>query len=65
MKLKFKQQGYQTDAVNAVVDCFDGNPSGRAPLSARPGPSHGQTARLELDGASGTMTLPCRSPKLC
>ena len=26
MKLKFKQQGYQTDAVKAVVDCFAGQP---------------------------------------
>ena len=24
MKLKFKQQQYQTDAVNAVVNCFLG-----------------------------------------
>ncbi len=29
MKLKFKQQGYQTDAVKAVVDCFAGQPKGR------------------------------------
>jgi type III restriction enzyme len=26
MKLKFKKQAYQTDAVNAVVDCFAGQP---------------------------------------
>jgi len=26
MKLKFKVQGYQTDAVKAVVDSFDGQP---------------------------------------
>lgn len=26
MKLKFKQQAYQTDAVKAVVDCFAGQP---------------------------------------
>jgi restriction endonuclease len=24
MKLKFKQQAFQTDAVKAVVDCFKG-----------------------------------------
>ena len=24
MKLKFKQQAYQSDATNAVVDCFIG-----------------------------------------
>ncbi|HRJ88574.1 MAG TPA: DEAD/DEAH box helicase family protein [Pyrinomonadaceae bacterium] len=27
MKLKFKKQEYQTEAVNAVVDCFKGQPS--------------------------------------
>lgn len=26
MKLKFKQQAFQTDAVNSVVDCFKGQP---------------------------------------
>ena len=26
MKLKFKKQPYQTDAVNAVADCFAGQP---------------------------------------
>ena len=26
MKLKFKQQGFQTDAVMAVADCFAGQP---------------------------------------
>lgn len=26
MKLKFRQQAYQTDAVRAVVDCFAGQP---------------------------------------
>lgn len=29
MKLKFKQQGYQTNAVKAVVDCFAGQPKTR------------------------------------
>src|SRR5262249_40058716 len=29
MKLKFKQQSYQTDAVDAVVDCFAGQPKTR------------------------------------
>ena len=29
MKLKFKQQGYQTDAVKAVVGCFAGQPKSR------------------------------------
>jgi len=27
MKLKFKIQQFQTDAVNAVVDCFAGQPN--------------------------------------
>ena len=26
MKLKFKKQPFQTDAVNAVADCFIGQP---------------------------------------
>jgi len=26
MKLKFKTQAFQTAAVQAVVDCFDGQP---------------------------------------
>jgi len=26
MKLKFKKQAFQTDAVNAVADCFAGQP---------------------------------------
>jgi type III restriction enzyme len=26
MKLKFKKQGYQTNAVEAVADCFAGQP---------------------------------------
>jgi len=26
MKLKFKKQGYQTNAVQAVADCFSGQP---------------------------------------
>lgn len=26
MKLKFKKQEYQTEAVNAVADCFAGQP---------------------------------------
>lgn len=29
MKLKFKQQGYQTAAVKAIVDCFAGQPKSR------------------------------------
>jgi type III restriction enzyme len=29
MKLKFKQQAFQTEAVKSVVDCFGGQPKGR------------------------------------
>jgi type III restriction enzyme len=29
MKLKFKHQSYQSDAVKAVVECFNGQPSGQ------------------------------------
>ena len=36
MKLKFKQQQYQTDAVNSVVNCFIGQEKGtRKDLLAR------------------------------
>ncbi len=28
LKLRFKQQSYQSDAVRAVVDCFAGQPKG-------------------------------------
>ena len=30
MKLKFKQQDFQTDAVNAVCDLFDGQKASHA-----------------------------------
>jgi hypothetical protein len=29
MKLKFKQQAFQTEAVKVVVDCFAGQPKSR------------------------------------
>ncbi|MGH8157311.1 MAG: type III restriction-modification system endonuclease [Rhodanobacter sp.] len=50
MKLKFKVQPYQTAAVEAVADCFEGQPlSDPAALSYRIDPgraSRGQTERL-------------------
>lgn len=57
MKLKFKIQRYQTDAVQAVVDCFAGQP----PASARavsyridPGKqSKGQTIGSTVGGGDG------------
>ena len=36
MKLKFKHQSYQDDAVNSIVRCFEGQPMGsRRDLLAR------------------------------
>jgi type III restriction enzyme len=37
MKLRFKVQGYQTDAVDAVVDCFAGQPRDAGPHDVGPG----------------------------
>jgi type III restriction enzyme len=51
MKLRFKQQQFQIDAVDAVVDCFEGQPLAD-PRRYRLDPGRlalGQTARLELD----------------
>ena len=51
MKLRFKQQQFQIDAVDAVVDCFEGQPLSD-PRRYRLDPGRmelGQTARLELD----------------
>jgi type III restriction enzyme len=64
MKLKFKQQGYQTDAVKAVVDCFAGQPKSRGfryaidPGRANPGSSLALSG-LESDGfANDRIALP-------
>jgi len=51
MKFRFKVQGYQTEAVKAVVDCFDGQPL-QTELGYRIDPGRvaaGQQARLEMD----------------
>ena len=37
MKLKFKHQDFQTDAVNAVVDLFAGQESPRSTFSVETG----------------------------
>jgi type III restriction enzyme len=64
MKLKFKQQGYQTDAVKAVVDCFAGQPKSRGfKYAIDPGrTSVGSTVVLpgmESDGfANANIALP-------
>lgn len=51
MKLRFKQQQFQIDAVDSVVDCFEGQPMADARrYRLDPGRlAQGQTARLELD----------------
>jgi type III restriction enzyme len=51
MKFRFKVQTFQTDAVDAVVDCFKGQPPSNG-LRYRIDPGvvkTGQTARLEMD----------------
>lgn len=51
MKLKFKVQPYQTNAVNDVVDCFEGQPMA-APLTYRIDPGvvkQGQQMRPEAE----------------
>jgi type III restriction enzyme len=51
MKFRFKIQTYQTEAVKAVVDCFDGQPL-QTGLGYRIDPGRvatGQQARLEMD----------------
>ncbi|MFG0241658.1 MAG: type III restriction-modification system endonuclease [Phycisphaerales bacterium JB054] len=63
MKLRFKKQAYQTAAVEAVVDCFEGQPP-TAPLSYRIDPGRslpGQQEGFEFDGfknAPISKTLP-------
>ena len=49
MKLKFKVQSYQTSAVDAVVDCFAGQPKSSG-LNYRMDPGRGDQARLDLEG---------------
>ena len=53
MKLKFKTQAYQTAAVQAVVDCFAGQPAATAEaMSYRidPGTGKRNTEDLFADG---------------
>lgn len=44
MKLKFKKQAYQTNAVDAVADCFAGQPK-REGLNYRIDPGRAVDAR--------------------
>ena len=51
MKFRFKVQAFQTDAVEAVVDCFEGQPM-QTGLGYRIDPGQGgavRQARLEID----------------
>ncbi len=49
MKLKFKVQPYQTDAVKAVVDCFKGQPLHDG-ISYRVDPGRAAQSRMEVEG---------------
>ena len=49
MKIKFKSQPYQAQAVDAVVDCFDGQPR-QDPLRYTIDPGAGPQARMEVAG---------------
>lgn len=66
MKLKFKTQDYQTQAVEAVVDCFRGQPAPRETISHREYPaaqsirSDGPQAALPL----GDYQADCRNAEL-
>ncbi|MEI7733033.1 MAG: DEAD/DEAH box helicase family protein [Verrucomicrobiota bacterium] len=52
MKLKFKQQAYQTHAVEAVADCFLGQPKNNG-VSYRIDPGRGDTQTMFSIGESG------------
>ena len=52
MKLKFKQQAYQTHAVEAVADCFLGQPK-NAGVSYRIDPGRGDSQTMLNIGESG------------
>ncbi len=49
MKIKFKSQPYQGEAVDAVVDCFDGQPR-QDPLRYTIDPGAGAQAQMEVEG---------------
>ena len=59
MKFRFKVQAFQTEAVTAVADCFEGQPLGSGPrYRIDPGLTKaGQTARLEMDEGSRNADL--------
>lgn len=49
MKVKFKSQPYQTDAVDAVVDCFEGQPR-QDVLKYTIDPGADRQAKMEVEG---------------
>ncbi|WP_411975532.1 type III restriction-modification system endonuclease [Sulfitobacter faviae] len=49
MKIKFKSQPYQTLAVDAVVDCFEGQPR-QDPLKYTVDPGAAAQAQMEVEG---------------
>lgn len=58
MKIKFKSQLYQTQAVDAVVDCFEGQPR-QDPLKYTVDPGADAQSRMEVDGfGNGAIKLP-------
>lgn len=61
MKLKFKQQAYQTEAVRAVVDCFAGQPMATG-HRYRLDPSHADHGTLGLEH-EGFANAPIRLPE--
>ena len=54
MKLKFKNQGFQTDAVHAVVDLFTGQDKRQSTFSVEQGP---QLSLLQNDFGIGNALL--------
>ena len=54
MKLKFKKQAYQSQAVDAVVNCFKGQPNTTG-LSYRIDPGTYKTEQMELAEQSGVI----------
>jgi type III restriction enzyme len=57
MKLKFKTQAYQTAAVQAVVDCFKGQPPAAAEaVSYRIDPGKAKKGIEDLFAQAGSKT---------
>lgn len=63
MKLQFKIQPYQTDAVDSVVDCFAGQPFADG-VSYRIDPGKGVQQRLGEDSGFRNAALAIPSPQL-